>query len=100
VKVWRIRELLTAAELTAEGRAMRHCVASYAGSCASGRCSIWAMEVESHDSIEKRQTIEVNRQRVIVQCRGRFNARPTPQDVEMLRRWATAERLVISGHLG
>ena len=98
-KVWRIRELLTAAELTAEGRAMRHCVASYAGSCASGRCSIWAMEVESHDGLEKRQTIEVNRQRVIVQCRGRFNALPTPQDIEVLRRWATAERLMISGHV-
>jgi hypothetical protein len=58
------------------------------------------MEVESHDGIEKRQTIEVNRNRAIVQCRGKFNALPAPRDIEMLRRWATAERLQVSAHLG
>ncbi len=41
----------------------------------------------------------VSSHRVIVQCRGKFNARPMPQDIDMLRRWATAERLQISAHV-
>jgi hypothetical protein len=45
---------------------------------------------------EKRQTVEVNSHRVIVQCRGKFNALPTPQEVEMLQRWATEQRLQAS----
>jgi hypothetical protein len=50
--------------------------------------------------LEKRQTIEANRQQVIVQCRVRFNARPTPQDIEVLRCWATVERPVIAAYVG
>lgn len=99
LKVWRIRELLSASELQAEGRKMRHCVASYSGSCTSGSCSIRTLEVESYEGTEKRQTIELNRNRVIVQCRGKFNARPTPQEAEALRRWATEQRLQVSSHI-
>jgi hypothetical protein len=66
-----------------------------------GRAPIPATKRMAHTFVQApaHYSIEVNRQRVIVQCRGRFNALPTPQDMEMLRRWATAERLVISGHL-
>ncbi len=35
-KVWKVRELLSGADLIAEGKKMRHCVASYADSCARG----------------------------------------------------------------
>ncbi len=53
---WRIRELLSGADLIAEGRVMKHCVASYAHSCAQGACSIWAMELVTETGAEKRQT--------------------------------------------
>jgi hypothetical protein len=54
----------------------------------------WTMEVESYDDgTKKRQTVEVSRGRVIVQSRGKFNAWPAPREIEMLRRWAPAERL-------
>jgi hypothetical protein len=99
LRVWRIRELLTAADLQEEGRAMRHCVATYAGSCAAKRCSIWALEVESYAGIEKRQTVEVNSHKVIVESRGKLNSLPTQQDLEMLNRWATAQALQVSVRL-
>lgn len=95
LRVWRIRELLSAAALSAEGRAMRHCVASYSGSCASGHSSIWAMEVHGFEGVEKRQTIEV-RGDTIVQCRGRFNKLPSDQERQMLVRWAEQESLQLS----
>jgi len=96
LRVWRIRELLSRAELIAEGRAMRHCVASYARTCAGGQCSIWAMELHGFEGIEKRRTIEV-RDDLIVQCRGRFNELPNDQERQILVRWAEQEGLQLSG---
>ena len=58
--IWQIKELLSGDELIVEGRAMRHCVASYASACAAGRCSIWAMEYVMPQGTQKRQTIEVS----------------------------------------
>lgn len=90
MKVWRVRELLNGAALTEEGRAMRHCVASYARSCAEGASSIWALEREGGAGVEKRLTVEVsNASRLVVQARGELNRRPSPEETEVLRRWAT-----------
>ena len=99
LKIWRIRELLSSSELAAEGLAMQHCVYSYAHSCKAGRCSIWTMEVESHTGDEKRQTIEVNNHGVIVQSRGKRNAHPTAQELEVLHRWAQKAKLQVSSYL-
>jgi hypothetical protein len=49
LKVWTITELLSTKALVAEGRTMKHCVATYAHSCASGVCSIWTLEVETFE---------------------------------------------------
>lgn len=99
LRIWRIRELLSSQALIAEGRAMRHCVGSYASSCANGHCSIWTMEVESFDGLEKRQTIEVNAHRAVVQSRGKRNDLPTQQEREMLGRWAQEAELTISSYV-
>lgn len=95
LRVWRIRELLSAAELRHEGTVMRHCVASYARSCAERRISIWTMELWGFEGTHKRQTIEV-RDRVIVQCRGRFNASPNTVERQILARWASQEGLQLA----
>jgi hypothetical protein len=100
LKLWRIRELLSSVELIAEGRAMHHCVATYAGSCAAGHCSIWTMELQSFDGTEKRQTVEVSRNKVIVQSRGKYNALPNEQELQMLGRWATEQGLQLSRYIG
>jgi len=93
LRIWRIRELLSSAELVAEGRTMRHCIATYAGSCAAGAWSIWAMELHGFDGVEKRQTIAVNRQKIIVESRGKYNRYPDQQELEILQRWAAREGL-------
>ena len=95
-KTWVIRELLSTAELIAEGRAMQHCVASYAHACTKGHCSIWAMELHTRSGVEKRQTIEVTRQRTIVQSRGKANRLPTARELNVLRRWADTNNLTLS----
>lgn len=77
--LWTVAEILTARELTAEGKAMHHCVGSYARSCAKGQKSIWTMQVEDGRTHARRRvmTIEVhNARRLIVQARGRCNKVP------------------------
>ena len=98
-KTWIIRELLSASELVAEGRAMRHCVAAYAHACARGACSIWSMELHTRGGVEKCQTIEVTRQRIIVQSRGKANRLPTAHELDVIRRWATAQELTLSSYV-
>lgn len=89
---YEIVELLTSEELIAEGGAMCHCVASYAGSCASGRTSIWSLRkrIES-GRVVRQATIEVsNKQRKIVQVRRRWNKSPNGSDLSILVRWGDA----------
>jgi hypothetical protein len=97
-RLYRIVELLSSSELFAEGRAMRHCVASYADSCASGRTSIWSMRksIESGRVI-RLATIEVsNKQRTIVQVRGRCNRLPTKGELAILQGWSEADGPALS----
>jgi hypothetical protein len=98
-RLWRIRELLSGADLIAEGRVMKHCVASYARSCADGRSSIWAMELHTKGGAEKHQTIEVTRGRVIVQCRGKQNRLPTPAELDVVKEWARYAGLRLSPYV-
>lgn len=91
---WRIRELLSGAELITEGRRMRHCVASYAQSCAAGHCSIWTLERHYPDGrVDKHLTLEVTRTGRLIQARGRENRLPTDQENEVLEAWATSAKL-------
>src|SRR5207249_10253324 len=70
LKIWTITELLSTKALVAEGRKMKHCVATYAHSCGSGACSIWTLEVETFEGRAKILTVEVqNVARLICQAR-------------------------------
>jgi hypothetical protein len=91
-RVYRIVELRTASELVAEGRAMRHCVASYIGSCSSSRTSIWALRKSIENGRDIRLvTIEVNNLRqAIVQVRGQCNRLPSEGELAILERWSEA----------
>ncbi|MES9940310.1 MAG: PcfJ domain-containing protein [Candidatus Thiodiazotropha sp. 6PLUC2] len=95
-----IRELLSGAELIKEGREMRHCVASYARRCSLGHCSIWAMEyVSAKGSIEKHQTIEITKDKHIVQSRGKSNRLPTPSEFNIIKKWAQTAGLTIASYV-
>jgi hypothetical protein len=96
---WRICELLSGADLMAEGRVMKHCVASYARSCALGHSSIWAMELHTKGGTEKRQTIEIAGGSTIVQCRGKQNRLPTTGELDVVKEWARLAGLTVSPYV-
>ena len=98
--VWRIRELLSHAELVQEGRALRHCVASYAHSCKRGDNSIWSLTNEdAAGRCKRRQTIQVDRYKRIVQVRGQMNGLPSDRERDIVERWAKVAslRLALTG---
>lgn len=89
-KVYTISELLCSRKLDEEGRAMGHCVGSYAASCGSGRVSIWSLRVTDAVGQESRLlTLEVsNAIGQIIQARRKYNQLPSPKERSILRRWA------------
>lgn len=93
---WTVSELLTSDDLSAEGTAMRHCVANYARLCAQRESSIWSMVCHSHRGHQRVLTVEINPAiRAIVQARGRRNKRPSRQARRVMEHWAEAEGLRI-----
>jgi hypothetical protein len=95
---WKIVELLDSRELAQEGRAMRHCVATYARACASGYSSIWSLRHRwlDEDAARSVLTVEVRpATRMIVQLRGRANSRASGLPLELVRQWAAREGLRI-----
>jgi hypothetical protein len=100
LKCWTIRELLSSKALTAEGRQMKHCVATYASSCARGHCSIWTMEIETFGGHTKAVTLEVRHGvRLICQARGKANRLPTEKERNIIHRWATAGGLKVASYV-
>jgi hypothetical protein len=96
---WTITELRNSAQLREEGKMLSHCVLSYARSCVSGHTSIWSMEREDENGKKKHQTIEVNSNRQIVQCRGKHNRIPTAAEFQVLERWAKEANLKITNRI-
>ena len=90
---YKIVELCTSEELEAESRVMSHCVRTYANRCARGRCSIWSLRFVRGGKTTSLVTVEVNPNRMIVQAKARFNARPDEDDMELIREWAQREKL-------
>lgn len=100
LKCWTIRELLSSNALQTEGRQMKHCVATYAASCARGHCSIWTMEVESQMGVSKAVTIEVrNSARLICQVRGKANRLATEKERRIIQRWAEVAGLRVASYV-
>lgn len=86
---WCIVELLNNAALHAEGRAMRHCVYTYANKCRRGESTIWSLRLRVEGKERRMATIEVDRRRrTIIQIRARWNRRPGMSSGEVIRKWA------------
>jgi hypothetical protein len=97
MRVWTITELLTSRALVVEGRAMRHCVATYGGHCARRQTSIWSMQFENKTGRRRVLTIEVDvARRTICQARGKSNRMPQPAEREVMNRWAAHQGLQIA----
>jgi hypothetical protein len=97
MRVWTITEILTGRELIVEGRAMRHCVATYAEQCARRHASIWSMKVENQRGQHRVLTIEVNpTTRMVCQARRKCNGFPQPGEREIVERWVAQEGLRVA----
>lgn len=95
-RTWRIREIVSGDGLVREGARMEHCVASYAGSCAAGRSSIWTMESSVAGTITPHVTIEVHLgSRRIGQVRGKRNRPATAEELGIVRRWGDRAELLL-----
>ena len=96
-EVWHCREVLDGNTLVDEGRAMGHCVYSYADRIVSRECAIWTLTLEDDTGHWRRLTIEVRPStKEIVQARGRFNRTPEAADLRALEAWAARNALEIS----
>ncbi len=90
---WSAHELRSYMALWKEGRALRHCVATYAGWAASGHSSLWSLRRDEQRTL----TIEIQpRNRRIVQVRGRHNRPPTDVEWAVVRSWAQANAMEIN----
>lgn len=99
-RVWTITELLTSRTLFVEGKAMRHCVATYAGRCARGQSTIWSMELEHRRGRHRVLTIEVDMAtRTIREARRIGNVLPQAAEREILERGAAREGLSVAESL-
>ncbi len=95
---WSVVELRDSGALEHEGRAMRHCVASYASWCSSGRASIWSLRRRIDDGDARSVlTIEIDpRTATIVQVRAHANRAPRGEALDVMRRWAAREQLAVA----
>lgn len=92
-RLWTFSELLSGKELTAEGKAQKHCVASYSSECQRGRASIWSLRCNRRPTL----TIEVRPAiKTIVQVKGKCNRSPKKEELKIIRQWAYLNRLSIS----
>jgi hypothetical protein len=95
---WTITELKTAQDLLNEGRKMKNCVASYSYSCASGNSAVFTVErvYPVSQAIEKAATLEVHQlNRTLVQAKGKCNSALTPKTMNIVTRWAAANRITV-----
>lgn len=89
----KIIELTDEHQLNREGQQMRHCVATYAVRCQRKVCSVWSLREFEKGQWRSRVTIEISRDRRIVQARGRFNAVPKERFAKAIENWANREGL-------
>lgn len=95
-KHWTIRELLSSNELIDEGRVMKHCVSSYASSCASGSSAIFSLRCNGNRVL----TIQVSlTNRTVIQARGKLNVKSTPKEMSVIQRWAAENNLQVTSYV-
>lgn len=96
-----IEELIDSRSLVKEGRAMKHCVASYAFYCEKGRTAIFSLRKYAEgELLQIMATIEVsvatNR---IVQVRGKMNRIISAEAGKYIQALAVKEKLALGAYL-
>jgi hypothetical protein len=81
---WQVKELCSLSALIVEGRALCHCVASYAGRCVSGSSAIFSLQKNGMRVL----TIELNcYSGRVVQVRGKSNKPASAAEAVVVRQW-------------
>ena len=91
---WFVTQLKSSKELWYEGRKMHHCVASYGHRCYDGLSAIFTMT--SSDNInapDKHLTIEINKNKGLVQAKGKMNRHPSGMVLMVLNKWMRANNI-------
>lgn len=97
-KVYRVHQLCSYYQLRDEGNYMHHCVATYAQSCSSGRCSIFSVRYFHMGMyVDTDATVEV-RNNQVVQIRGKYNRKPNDTTIEVIKEWASREYVGVSSY--
>jgi PcfJ-like protein len=96
-----LEELTESSSLREEGRAMKHCVATYSYYCAKGKSAIFSMRKYSGGLLlEIMATIEVNLSlKRIVQAKARMNKAISPETKKHLQVWAMNEGLEVNQYI-
>lgn len=96
-----VEELISTKELEREGKAMKHCVATYSHLCAKGRAAIYSFRKYTQGLMtEPLATIEVNLfSKRIVQAKGKMN-KPIPNEArKCMELWAKKNELSVGAYL-
>lgn len=91
----RITQLTSYWQLVEEGHALQHCVASYVQSCLKGRCGIFSL---TFDGV-RQLTLEVTRDHILVQARGKRNRPMAADERHWVGRWLSEASLVQSKYV-
>ncbi len=94
-ETYHVVPLRSGADLVAETRAMRHCVASYATKCIAGHATIWSLRRRVSGTTERLLTIELDAQNRAVQVRGFANRIADGKELKILERWGKARGVVL-----
>jgi hypothetical protein len=90
-----IRQLVTSAELYAEGSWMHHCVFTYTRDCLNKNSFIFSLRQIEGESEVSIVTIQVNRFKSVIQMKGPYNRETTPFEKQVIGFWAAKNNLII-----
>lgn len=82
VRIQRLKNILA---LHREGALMRHCVGDYGAQCRDGYSSIWSISMEN--GRHRLATIQLGRNKQVLQFRGKANSRPGPEAEAAVSIW-------------
>ena len=97
----KLEELTEGKQLAEEGRAMKHCVASYTWYCANGKTAIFSLRKYEAGFVQDiMATIEVNLAlKRIVQAKAKMNKPISDEAKKYMTDWAEKEGLMINAYL-
>jgi hypothetical protein len=98
ISAWLFAQLCDVQGLLNEGRLMKNCVSSYSGKCASGESAIFHVSrVFKTDQVcENIATLELSRGLILVQAKGKCNARISLTVRNAIGKWAQLNRIKVN----